>query len=57
MQSGVDDDGEASSMCLRCYHPGATTEEYLNAIGLVRPTLTADMLAEFERGKEDFARL
>ena len=35
----------------------ATTEDYLNAIGQVRPTLTADMLAEFERGKEDFARL
>ena len=29
MQSGVDDDGEASSMCWRCDHPGATTEEYL----------------------------
>jgi len=35
----------------------ATTEDYLNAIDQVRPTLTADMLAEFERGKEDFARL
>jgi SpoVK/Ycf46/Vps4 family AAA+-type ATPase len=35
----------------------ATTEDYLTAIGQVRPTLTADMLAEFERGKEDFARL
>ena len=39
-----------------CGRP-ATTEDYLNAIGQVRPTLTADMLAEFERGKEDFARL
>ena len=35
----------------------ATTDDYLTAIGQVRPTLTADMLAEFERGKEDFARL
>jgi len=35
----------------------ATTEDYLTAIGQVRPTLTADMLAEFERGKADFARL
>jgi ribosomal protein S18 acetylase RimI-like enzyme len=35
----------------------ATTEDYLTAIGEVRPTLTADMLAEFERGKSDFARL
>ncbi len=35
----------------------ATTEDYLRAIGEVRPTLTADMLAEFERGKAEFARL
>jgi len=35
----------------------ATTEDYLAAIGEVRPTLTAEMLAEFERGKRDFARL
>ena len=35
----------------------ATTEDYLTAIGEVRPTLSADMLAEFERGKADFARL
>jgi len=35
----------------------ATTEDYLTAIGEVRPTLSADMLAEFERGKTDFARL
>jgi SpoVK/Ycf46/Vps4 family AAA+-type ATPase len=35
----------------------ATTDDYLKAIGEVRPTLTADMLAEFERGKADFARL
>jgi len=35
----------------------ATTEDYLKAIGEVRPTLSADMLAEFERGKSDFARL
>jgi SpoVK/Ycf46/Vps4 family AAA+-type ATPase len=35
----------------------ATTEDYLTAIGEVRPTLSADMLAEFERGKSDFARL
>jgi len=35
----------------------ATTEDYLKAIGEVRPTLTAEMLAEFERGKADFARL
>ena len=27
------------------------------AIGEIRPTLTAAMLAEFERGKEEFARL
>ena len=35
----------------------ATTDDYLRAISEVRPTLTADMLAEFERGKADFARL
>ena len=35
----------------------ATTEDYVKAIGEVRPTLTADMLAGFERGKVDFARL
>ncbi|MBU3687390.1 MAG: ATP-binding protein, partial [Mycobacterium sp.] len=35
----------------------ATTEDYLRAIGDVRPTLTAEMLAEFERGKAEFARL
>jgi len=35
----------------------ATTDDYLKAISEVRPTLTADMLAEFERGKADFARL
>ena len=35
----------------------ATTDDYLQAISEVRPTLTADMLAEFERGKADFARL
>jgi GNAT superfamily N-acetyltransferase len=35
----------------------ATTDDYLKAISEVRPTLTADMLAEFERGKTDFARL
>ena len=35
----------------------ATTEDYLRAIGEVRPTLTAEMLAEFERGKAEFARL
>jgi GNAT superfamily N-acetyltransferase len=35
----------------------ATTDDYLTAIGEVRPTLSADMLAEFERGKADFARL
>jgi len=35
----------------------ATTDDYIKAIGEVRPTLTADMLAEFERGKTDFARL
>jgi SpoVK/Ycf46/Vps4 family AAA+-type ATPase len=37
-------------------HP-ATTEDYLKAIGEVRPTLTPEMLAEFDRGKADFARL
>ena len=35
----------------------ASTEDYLAAIGEVRPTLTSEMLAEFERGKRDFARL
>jgi SpoVK/Ycf46/Vps4 family AAA+-type ATPase len=35
----------------------ATTGDYLTAIGEVRPTLSADMLAEFDRGKADFARL
>jgi hypothetical protein len=35
----------------------AVTEDYLAAIGEIRPTLTAGMLAEFERGKADFARL
>jgi len=35
----------------------ATTEDYLTAIGQVRPTLTAEMLAEFDGGKDDFARL
>lgn len=35
----------------------ATTEDYLRAIGEIRPTLTADMLAEFARGKAEFARL
>ena len=35
----------------------AGTEDYLAAISEVRPTLTAEMLAEFERGKQDFARL
>ena len=35
----------------------ATTEDYLRAISEVRPTLTAEMLAEFERGKVYFARL
>ena len=35
----------------------AVTEDFLSAIGQIRPTLTPDMLAEFERGKEDFARL
>ena len=35
----------------------AVTEDYLTAIGQIRPTLTAGMLAEFDRGKDDFARL
>ena len=35
----------------------ADTADYLRAIGQIRPTLTADMLDEFERGKRDFARL
>jgi transitional endoplasmic reticulum ATPase len=35
----------------------AVTEDYLTAIGEVRPTLTAAMLSEFERGKAEFARL
>lgn len=35
----------------------AVTEDYLRAIGEVRPTLTAAMLAEFDRGKAEFARL
>ncbi|MCB1265200.1 MAG: GNAT family N-acetyltransferase [Mycobacterium sp.] len=35
----------------------AVTEDYLTAIGEIRPTLTPAMLAEFERGKEEFARL
>ena len=35
----------------------AVTEDFLSAIEQIRPTLTPDMLAEFERGKEDFARL
>ncbi len=35
----------------------AATADYLTAIGEVRPTLTAAMLAEFDRGKADFARL
>lgn len=38
---------------LRHYHH----EDFLSAIEQIRPTLTPDMLAEFERGKEDFARL
>ena len=33
------------------------TGDYLTAIGEVRPTLTPEILAEFERGKADFARL
>lgn len=35
----------------------ATTEDYLRAIREVRPTLTAEMLAEFTSDKEQFARL
>ena len=35
----------------------AETGDYLRAINEIRPTLSAEMLAEFERGKEDFARL
>ncbi|WP_313676942.1 GNAT family N-acetyltransferase [Mycolicibacterium sp.] len=35
----------------------AVTADYLTAIGEVRPTLTAAMLSEFERGKAEFARL
>ncbi|MCE9515908.1 MAG: GNAT family N-acetyltransferase [Mycobacterium sp.] len=35
----------------------AVTEDFLSAIEQIRPTLTPDILAEFERGKEDFARL
>lgn len=35
----------------------AVTADFLSAIEQIRPTLTPDMLAEFERGKEDFARL
>ena len=35
----------------------AVTEDFLTAIGEVRPTLTAAMLTEFERGKSEFARL
>ena len=35
----------------------ATTEDYLNAIGEIRPTLTDEMLAEFDRGKAEFARV
>ena len=35
----------------------ATTEDYLGAISEVRPTLNPDMLAEFERGKSEFARM
>lgn len=35
----------------------ATTTDYLTAIGEIRPTLTPAMLAEFERGKDEFARL
>ena len=35
----------------------AVTEDYLTAIGQIRPTLTAAMLEEFERGKTEFARL
>jgi SpoVK/Ycf46/Vps4 family AAA+-type ATPase len=35
----------------------AVTEDYLTAIGKIRPTLTAAMLEEFDRGKAEFARL
>ena len=35
----------------------AATDDYLNAIGEIRPTLTAAMLAEFDRGTAEFARL
>ena len=35
----------------------AVTEDYLTAIGEIRPTLTPAMLAEFDRGKAEFARL
>ena len=35
----------------------ASTDDYLSAIREVRPTLTAEMLAEFDRGKADFARV
>ena len=42
-----------------CDGPGKppTTGDYLNAIGEIWPTLTTDMLAEFERGKAEFARV
>jgi SpoVK/Ycf46/Vps4 family AAA+-type ATPase len=35
----------------------AVTEDYLTAIGQIRPTLTAAILAEFDHGKAEFARL
>ena len=35
----------------------AVTEDFLTAIGEIRPTLSPAMLAEFERGKSEFARL
>ena len=35
----------------------ATTEDYLAAIGDVRPTLTTAILAEFTEDKAQFARL
>jgi transitional endoplasmic reticulum ATPase len=35
----------------------AATEDYLTAIGQVRPTLTAEMVAQFEEGQREFARL
>jgi SpoVK/Ycf46/Vps4 family AAA+-type ATPase len=35
----------------------AVTDDYLTAISQIRPTLTAGMLDEFERGKNEFARL